>query len=214
MAELVSLFQSVAAVMRQHQEAFNQADRVNGNHGDHMLEIFELASSSVAEREDQPLADSMEVASQQLLLLDDNGSARVYADGLSQFAAQFREHDISTADLVGYAQELLAGETQEDAATSGPPAGNDQDNGDVLKALVAGLAGWRAVEKGEAPPSGSPDIGYMFDLGIAYMQAKARGGSRTSVIADAAVSVSPLGEVPHRAESGKLAIQAFLEAMF
>jgi hypothetical protein len=45
------------------------------------------------------------------------------------------------------------------------------------------------------------------------MQAKARGGSKVEVIADAAVSVSPLNEIPHRAQSGRLVIQTLLEAM-
>jgi hypothetical protein len=48
---------------------------------------------------------------------------------------------------------------------------------------------------------------------MAYLQAKSRGGSRTEILADAAVSVSPLRDVPHRTQSGKIAVQSLLEAM-
>jgi hypothetical protein len=45
------------------------------------------------------------------------------------------------------------------------------------------------------------------------LQAKQSSGSRIEVLSDAAASVSPLREVPHRYESGKKAIQAHLWAL-
>jgi hypothetical protein len=56
-------------------------------------------------------------------------------------------------------------------------------------------------------------MGALFEFGMAYIQARQRGGSRVEVLADAAASVSPLSKTPHRYASGKLAIQALLEAM-
>ena len=56
-------------------------------------------------------------------------------------------------------------------------------------------------------------MGALFEFGMAYWQAKQRGGKRAAVLADAAAAVSPLSKVPHRYESGKLAIQTLLEAM-
>jgi len=82
-----------------------------------------------------------------------------------------------------------------------------------LKALLAGLAGWRAVVDGKQPPHGALETGYLFDLGLAYMKAKAHGGDIAEVIAEAAISVSPLSELPHRAQSGRLAIQNLLEVI-
>jgi hypothetical protein len=87
------------------------------------------------------------------------------------------------------------------------------DTGNTLKALVAGLAAWNAVEAGQ-PVSDRPlDMGYLFDLGIAYAQAKIRNPERIDALADAAASASPLAKVPHRLESGRLAIAALLRAM-
>jgi hypothetical protein len=56
-------------------------------------------------------------------------------------------------------------------------------------------------------------MGALFELGMAYMQAKQRGGNRSAILADAAASAAPIGKLPHRYQSGKLAIQALLEAI-
>jgi hypothetical protein len=83
----------------------------------------------------------------------------------------------------------------------------------VLKALVAGLAAWGQAERGETPSDKTLDMGTLFEFGLAYMQAKQRGGDRVEVLAHAAASVSPLQAVPHRYQSGVIAIQALLRAM-
>jgi hypothetical protein len=53
----------------------------------------------------------------------------------------------------------------------------------------------------------------MFDLGIAYLKAKQRNPDRLEALAEAAIAVCPLSQVPHRARSGKLAILALLQAL-
>ena len=205
--DLAALFQAVGEVLRQKREAFNQADAANGNHGDHMVEIFELASRAAQEKSGTALAEAMEYASQLLEQLSHNGSAQVYALGLRQLAEQFRQRQVTLPDLVQYVQRLLDESQQK-------PAGEDPSrSGELLKALVAGLAGWSQTTSGQ-PQAGRPlDMGALFEMGMAYMQAKQRGGSRAEVLADAAVSASPLSSIPHRYLSGKLTIQALLEAM-
>ena len=207
MNQLSPAFERVAEIMRQNREELNRADPYNGNHGDHMVEIFELAASAVGGLGDAPLPDAMEYAGVRLTELPGNGSAGVYAAGLAQFAAQFRERNVTASDLELYIERGLTGDREEHTSVEGDPA----NGGELLKALLSGLAGWRAVVDGKQPPQESLDTAYLFDLGVAYMQAKARGGGKTAVIADAAVSVSPLNAVPHRAQSCRLAIQSLLE---
>ena len=43
--DLALIFQTVASVLSQQRDAFNQADELNGNHGDHMVAIFRVANS-------------------------------------------------------------------------------------------------------------------------------------------------------------------------
>ena len=208
MLNIEQLFQSVTAVLVQNQAAFNQADPFNTNHGDHMVEIFQVASQAARENAGADLPEAMEYASQKMAERTDNASALVYAHGLAQMAQQFRSYGVTLDDLVPYVQGLIK---KEEKSTSGEAA--QPRSGDVLKALLAGLSGWQNLESGQTPANNRLDMGYLIELGMAYMQAKSRGGSRLEVLADAAASASPLGSLPHRYQSGKVAILALLQAM-
>ena len=206
--ELAPLFAAVEQVLTGNREALNQADLMNGNHGDHMIAVFHLAARAAEEKQAAPLAEAMQYAAGRLGEHSDNGSARVYSSGLAQMAFQFRKYDLGLDDFVGYVRQALR-EKKEEVEQTGETRAKD-----VLKALLAALAGWKQVEAGNPPADTPLDMGFLFDLGVAYMQAKQRGGTqRTQVLADAAASVSPLSSVPHRLQSGKLAIEALLEAM-
>jgi hypothetical protein len=207
--ELAPLFRAVGQALEQNREALNQADPVNGNHGDHMAAVFELAARAAAERPGPDVAATMEHAAQLLKAQTDNGSAQVYANGLEQVARQLRRYNVSRDDLLSYVQGALA--KDKDAGAGESEAG--ASSGDVLKALMSGLAGWGQIESGQVPKDSPLDMGALFEFGMAYMQAKQRGGSRVEILADAAASVSPLSKSPQRYASGKLAIQALLTAM-
>ena len=207
--ELAPLFQAVGEVLRQSQTALNQADALNGNHGDHMVEIFQIAARAAQEQQAAGLAEAMTYAAGLLEAQAENGSAGVYAHGLRQLAGQLQRYDISLDELVAYVQKVLREE--KDAGQTAEPG--LIRSGEVLKALLAALTGWGQIEEGQTPTERSLDMGALFGLGMAYWQAKQRGGRRAAVLADAAASVSPLSKIPHRYESGKLAIQALLEAM-
>jgi hypothetical protein len=206
---LAPLFQAVGEVLRQSQPALNQADSLNGNHGDHMVEIFQIAAQAAQEKQAAGVAEAMAYAAGLLEALTGNGSAKMYAHGLRQLAEQLRHYDISLDELVAYVQKVLR-EEKISGQTADPGLAR---SGEVLKALLAGLVSWGQVEEGKTPSSIPLDMGALFEFGMAYWQARQRGGERAAVLADAAASVSPLSKVPQRYESGKLAIQALLQAM-
>lgn len=206
---LASLFQAVGDVLRQNRQAFNQADPVNGNHGDHMVEVFEIAARAAAERSGADVAEAMEHAARLLVTRTDNGSAQVYAHGLDQMSRQLRRYNLTLDDLLVYVQGALS----KDQEQADRPVEGGARSGDVLKALMSGLAGWGQIESGQVASDSPLDMGALFEFGMAYIQARQRGGSRVEVLADAAASISPLSKVPHRHASGKLAIQALLTAM-
>jgi hypothetical protein len=204
---LAPLFRAVAQVLAEHRLQYNQADEINANHGDHMAEIFDIAARAADEYQSLSIAEAMEQAAFQLTNLEDNGSAQEYARGLTQLAAQLRKYNLETGDLVAYVRSITGGN---------PPEGESTvplRKAEIVKALLGGLAAWRQVEDGVPPPENPVDMGFIFDIGAAYMQAKQRGGTPAQVIAAAAAEVSPLADVPHRLESGRQAIEALLEAM-
>lgn len=221
-ADLAALFAAVGSALRCTRAELNAADAENANHGDHILQIFETAAAAasdlVAARPvfgssnggpgADELACQMEAVARQLHALADNGSAGVYARGLEQIAGQLRRYQVGLEDFLAYLRRA-AGE----ADSGGNPGAEDARAGETLKALMSGLAGWNDVENGRPAGETPLDMGALLEFGMAYMQAKSRGGSRNEVIADAAASASPLRSRPHRYQSGKLVIAALLEAV-
>jgi hypothetical protein len=204
--DLTALFQAGVAVLIQERDSLNQADDANHNHGDHMLEIFQLAVRAASEKRDSDLADAMLYASDQLRLLSDNGSAQVYARGLALLAEQFRSRQITLEELVPYVRAYLHPEQSEEK-------GRDQArSGEILKAMLSALADWEHAEAGKATDGGL-DMGYLFGVGMAYLQAKQQGGDRLHILAETVVSASPLGRIPYRHRSGVLVISSLLQAM-
>jgi len=205
--DLTSIFQAVDAVLLQERDSLNQADEANHNHGDHMVEIFQLAVRAASEKQDSDLADAMQYASDQLRLLPENGSAQVYARGLTLLAEQFHSRQITLEELVPYVQAYLHPElpveTERDKARSA----------EILKALLSALADWEQAEAGKTAANGGLDMGYLFGVGMAYLQAKQQGGGRTQILAETVVSASPLGRIPYRHRSGMLVISSLLQTM-
>lgn len=211
--DLAGVFQAAEDALSRQREALNQADPGNGNHGDHMLEIFQVATQAARSLPLASLPDMLEQASRLLAQLGDNASAQVYARGLEQFGKAFREHQVEFDELAGYIQHI-AQEPPDGSnvggQTAAPPKGDR--SAEVLKSLVSGLAAWSQVENGKSPSEKGIDVSYLFELGIIYMQAKGQGGSQLDVLSEAAVRASPLSQVPHRLQSGKLAFHALLQA--
>jgi hypothetical protein len=207
MIELAPIFQTVEAVMEENRLAINQADTVNGNHGDHMVEIFSIAVQAASQKKAEGLAAAMDYAGELLGEMPENGSAHLYGLGLAQLGQQLDRYHLTLDDLAQYLRNVLQEDSKRETAEAA------SRSGDVLKALVNALAGWQQGGTSQPKAANLLDLGYMFDLGIAYMQAKLRNPSRAEVLADAAATVSPLSQVAWRYQSGKLAILTLLRAM-
>ncbi len=218
--DLYEIFSAVLQALRDQRLRLNQADTVDGNHGDHMVAIFEVAvrtaqSEQAAGSQGADLSQVMLQASRQLEALPDNDSAHVYGVGLSLLAARLQEHRLSLQDLVSYtASQLKPQEEGENSKTSA--TGREKD---VVKALLDALADWDRYEASREKDTGEPqsqtgmDLGYLFGAGMAYLQARQKGGERLDILVETAVNASPLGRVLHRAESGRLVIRTLLRAM-
>lgn len=210
-SDLSPFFGAVRMALEESRLDLNQADSLNGNHGDHMVEVFRVATRAADERHTRSLAEAMEHASSQLLSLTDNGSAGVYASGLRQISQQLRRREVTLDELVAAIRNTS--QTAEETAEVRNQENLQARTGDVLKALLAGLAGWNQEDAGETAAENPLDMGAMFEFGMAYLQARQRNEERIDVLADAAASASPLRKVPHRYRSGVIAIRALLCAL-
>ena len=208
---LAPIFSAVGQALEQNRLSINQDDTVNHNHGDHMVEIFRVATQAAVEIPESDLADVMDHTAGRLEGLQTNASAQVYARGLHQIAGQMRLRQISLDDLVRTVQGALREEKSE--PVSRQPAGEQSHKGSVLKALLSGLAGWSRIEEDKEDTDTPLDFSSMFEFGMAYMQAQQHYDSRIDILADAAVSASPLGKNPYRHRSGMIVVRAMLKAM-
>lgn len=199
--DLAQLFSTVGKTLEKSRTTLNQADNGNGNHGDNMVEIFEVITQAMKERHGAQPADQLEYAAQ-LLRRKQNGSAQVYAEGLGQAAQQFQgQAALDPAAGLQLVQMLLGGGQS--------PVGSAQQ--DPVASLLGGLFGGtsESTNQGEA----AFDAGDLLSAGMAFMNAKQSGASTGEAAIKALLSASPLGQSEHRQQSGQLVGNTLLEAL-
>jgi len=114
-----------------------------------MVAVFDIAVQAVRKKQDAGLSEAMGYAGVLLERETQNGSAQTYARGLKQLAEQFQRYGVSLDDLVIYTRGALA-EAKDGSQNAGAEV-QQAKSGDVLKALMAGLAGWGQAERGATP---------------------------------------------------------------
>ena len=199
--DLAKLFGAVASNLGEQRESLNQADTYNNDHGDHMVEIFEVITQAMQAKKSADPADQLAYASQ-LLRQRQGGSAQVYANGLAQAAQHFQGQAVTT-DNAGMLIQTLLGGGQAPAQAAG-------GGGDMLGALLGGLTGQPAQGQGAAD---GLDLGDLLNAGMAFMSAKQQGSSTAEAAVNALMSASPLGQSPHRKESGAMVANTLMQVL-
>ena len=224
---LANLFQTVAGTLTAQKDQLNDADTLNHDHGDNMVDVFTVISQAMQARKDADPADQLQYASQ-LLRQRKSGSAKVYAKGLSQASKEYKGKPQVTADsainlvqaLLGGGQastlqsqngigDLLSGLQGGGGTTSQPTSGAA---GDLLGMLLGGVSGQQNQPQGQQASSGL-DMGDLLNAGMAFMNTKSQGGNNMEAIVNALVSGSAMGNSQHRAQSGALVVNSILQAI-
>jgi hypothetical protein len=177
--------------MVENQTTLNKADDYNQNHGDHMVEIFELITGAVKEAPQNDISKGLSTASE-LLTNKESGSAAMYAKGLSQAAEYFQGQDLDVTQLLPLLQTMLGG----------GEATISQEAGGLLDSLVGSFGGDDGL-----------DLGDILSAGAAFLDAKESGDSNLEAAIDAVISASKMGESPHRAQSSKLVADVLLQTL-
>lgn len=189
--DLVKLFSAVADTLVENQDSLNQADEYNQDHGDHMVEIFQLITGSMKEAPKNDVSSGLSTASE-MLTKKKSGSAAMYAKGLAQAAEYFQDQDLDVTQLLPLLQTMLGG--GEASVAKGP--------GGLLDSLVGSIGGEDGL-----------DMGDILSAGAAFLQSKQEGDSNLEAAIDAIISASKMGETPHRAQSSKLVADVLLQAL-
>lgn len=236
--DLASLFNVATQALSANQGALNQADEQNHNHGDNMVQVFNMISQVMANNSSAPPSEQFNQASQYLAQNGTSGSAQAYSQGLAQAAQQFQGQSAVTQDnAMMLIQSLLGGgQPQQQSANpleallggggggasqggdllgallgGGQPAqGSQQSGGDLLGALLGG--GQPAQGQGSQGQNDGLDIGDLLNAGMAFMNAKQQGQGNLQAALNALIAAGPLGQRPHRQQSGQVVANALLQA--
>jgi hypothetical protein len=202
--DLAKLFGAVAGNLGNQREALNRADTYNNDHGDHMVEIFEVVTQAVKEKKNASPADQLAYASE-ILRQKQSGSAQAYANGFAHAAQQFQGQAVTTDNAGMLLQSLLGGGQAPAAPSQGAGAG-----GDMLGALLGGLTGQSGQQQGA---NNGLDMGDLLSAGMAFMNAKQQGGSTTEAALNALMSAGPLGQASHRQQSGSVVASTLMQVL-
>jgi hypothetical protein len=224
---LANLFQSVAGSLTDQRQNLNDADNYNHDHGDNMVEVFNVISQAMQAKQNADPADQLAYASQ-LLRQRNSGSAQVYAQGLSQASKELKgQQQVTPDNAINLIQALLGGGQ---ASTAQPQSGMgdllgsllgggntatqqpQSGIGDLLGSLLGG--GTTATQQPQnQQASAGLDVGDLLNAGMAFMNTKSQGGNNMEAIVNALVSGSAMGNSQHRSQSGALVVNSLLQAI-
>lgn len=193
--DLAPLFSMAAQALTANQAALNRADAQNQNHGDNMVQIFNLITQALSSKSGAPPSQQLAHASKYLAVHGTSGSAKVYSEGLARAARQFEGQTVTPNNAMMLVQSLLGG---------GMPAAQSNQGGGALDAIMD-------LTKGEKLDAN--DVGALLNAGMAFLGAKQQGQDNMQAAISALISGGPMGQSPHRAQSGELVANALMQAI-
>ena len=106
--DLVKIFSAVAETMVENQSSLNKADEYNQDHGDHMVDIFNLVTGAMKEAPAGEVTSGLAKASE-LLSGKKSGSAAVYSMGLAEGAEYVQGRVLVATQLLPVLLRMLGG---------------------------------------------------------------------------------------------------------
>ena len=224
--DLASLFQSVTGTLASNRESLNEADTNNHDHGDNMVDTFEVITQAMKEKKGADPADQLAYASE-ILRQRKSGSAQLYAKGLSEASREFQGQQVTPGNAMTLIQTLLGGgqapvQQQQQSGGAGDLLGSllggtnqqapSQQQGGGVGDLLGSLLGGTNQQAPAKESSQGLDIGDLLSAGMAFMNTKSRGGSNIEAIVSAIVSSSAMGG-SYRSQSGSLVAGALMQAV-
>lgn len=205
--DLANVFGTVVSTLASNREVLNKADTINHDHGDNMVEVFEVVAQAMKAKQGASSADQLAYAAE-LLRPKQSGSAKYYAGGLTQAAQKYQGKKITSTNAMVLIQTLLGGGVQSSAGTS---TSTSTSQPDLLSTLLGGLGGTSS----QSTSSGQTglDIGSLLNAGMSYMSAKQRGETDATALMGALTAATSGGNTPYRAQSGALVANTLMQAL-
>lgn len=224
--DLFSLFNQVAKTMEKSRTSLNKADTYNHDHGDHMVEIFEVITRAMKEKKNADPADQLEYAASLLRRQAQSGSGKLYAQGLNRAAKQVAGQELNANTLMSMMQTIFGGgQTPARKPTAREPAASGDMLGELLGSLVGGgqttgqgggalgdiLGSLTGV--GSSGAQEGLDLGDLLGAGMSFLSAKQGGKSNLEALTSALVSGTQMASSPHRQQSSQLVTSTLLKGL-
>ncbi len=141
--DLAGIFQSVTQSLAENQQALNQADEYNQDHGDNMVQTFQTITRALEQKKGASDSAALAFAANQLAQQTTSESGQLYADNLTRAADQFKGQKVDAQGALQLLQTLIG--------SGGSAAGPVQPGGEeTLSARLGGLTG------GASQPQSAP----------------------------------------------------------
>jgi len=199
---LLDIFKQVSKTLKTNQDTLNEADDYNHDHGDHMVEIFEVITSAMKEKKNADPADQLEYAAKLLRQKSTSGSAKTYVEGLTQASKQISGKSIDMSTILPLLQTLLSGGTTKSTTKSN----------DGLTNLLGSLLGGSTSSSGSANDSGL-DLGDLLGAGLSLMQSSQNGDSSMESLTKALVGGTQSSGAQYRNQSGEMIANTVLQML-
>mgnify|MGYP000935345291 CR=1 FL=1 len=121
--DLASLFSAVTKNLSANQEALNQADSYNHNHGSNIVDIFQTITTAVKQKKGATPAEQLAYASASVRKSQTSGSGQFYADSLAKASQQLKGKKLDSSNAMDFVATLLGGTQQAPAESTQSAAG-------------------------------------------------------------------------------------------
>ena len=199
---LFKAFQTVSKALQQNQTQLNQADPYNHDHGDNMVEIFDVITRAMKEKQNLAPADQLEYAAQ-LLRAKQSGSAQYYSQSLDQASRELQGQKAVTADNAMTLLQTLLGGGQASTQSASPA-------GDLLGSLLSNLSG---TGTGSSTSEGTLDWATLANAGMEFLQSKQEGKDTMTSLMDALMSNESTQQAPYRKQSGTIIANTLMKTL-
>jgi hypothetical protein len=232
--DLVKVFSQVSRNLSKNQQTLNEADSINHDHGDHMVETFQTITRAMKAKKGAKPSVMLNNAAKSLSQNANNGSAALYSQGLQKAAQQFQGQNVDTKSAMSLLQTLLSGGQSAPATSSQQSSGmgdllgsllgggqttsqqapqQSSGMGDLLGSLLGGGQSSQQQTSSGGGLSDGLDVGDLVTAGNAFFQSKKLGKTNMNSLIDAFVAASGMGNTPHRQQSTQLVTSTFMNAL-
>ena len=149
---LIDIFQNVTQALAQNQQTLDQQDEYNHDHGTNMVQTFQTITNSLQQKQGKSASSALSYAAKEVTRNSTSSSGQLYAQGLSQAAANFKGKKVDSRGALDLLQTLIGG--GQSSQTTSPSGG-----GDIMSALLGQLAGGAQPQPSGAAQSGDDLLG-------------------------------------------------------